>query len=412
MKKFIALLYFCATVAIIHAQSRADSVKNCPLQLTFAYPLGTNGVLGYNIRNNVSINLLTGIGNGVDGFEIAGLVNLNRQSVNGVQIAGVFNGNNGHLSGIQCSGFANATNGRAIGTQLAGFANLTNGDVDGGQGSGFANIVLGGLSGVQCAGFYNHSGTKMQGFQCSGFANFAGDSVSGTQIAGFCNIAMKNMTGTQASGFANIATGTCTGLQLSSFSNVATDSIAGTQITGFVNFARNINGFQIGIINISDTIKNGLPIGFMTITKGGYYSLEIEANEITHLNIAFKMGVKRFYNIYSAHASFHSGNVYWGQGYGFGSQWASKGKISVNTDIICASINKNDEIFEHLNLLNTLKLQVGYQISKTSQLFAGPAINVHLYNDSEQLLPYTFYEWNEGSHHIDISAGLGLGLRF
>ena len=59
----------------------SDTLLTSKVQVTFAYPLGSNGLNSLNYSNNFSLNILFGLNGGVDGVEIGGLMNYNKGEV-------------------------------------------------------------------------------------------------------------------------------------------------------------------------------------------------------------------------------------------------------------------------------------------------------------------------------------------
>lgn len=122
-------------------------------QLTFITPMSTDGKDTKNKEYKFSFNILGGITGGVNGFELGGLYNINKQDMRGFQMAGLFNNTEGIVSGLQIAGLAN------IGQKSSGF-----------QISGIANYTAE-LNDVQIAGITNiASGSR---FQLAGIANYA-----------------------------------------------------------------------------------------------------------------------------------------------------------------------------------------------------------------------------------------------
>ncbi|MCL2380549.1 MAG: hypothetical protein FWC64_03020 [Treponema sp.] len=190
-------------------------------------------------------------------FPLVGFVNIAGGSHSAPQV-GFINWNQNNFSSVQ-AGFVNTVGGDTAGLQL-GFINTTAGSFRGAQ-IGFVNTVAGDTSGPQL-----------------GFINTVAGSFGGTQI-----------------GFVNIVAGEeFRGLQLG-FVNIAPPNVSGTQIS-FLNIARRVSGFQFGFINYAESVENGIPIGFISIVReGGYRAIELSVNEMLPLNLAFKIGVERFY---------------------------------------------------------------------------------------------------------------------
>jgi len=109
MKQTISYLFLTLlmlTSSLVAAQE-AGSAKVRPVQVSFAYPLGTNGANSLNYSNNISLNILFGLNGGVNGAELGGLFNFNKGDVKWAQLAGVFNINTGDTSGVQLAGVFN-----------------------------------------------------------------------------------------------------------------------------------------------------------------------------------------------------------------------------------------------------------------------------------------------------------------
>jgi hypothetical protein len=155
------------TSSFVTAQE-ADSSKARPVQVSFAYPLGTNGASSLDYSNNISLNILFGLNGGVNGAELGGVFNFNKGDVKWAQLAGVSNINAGDTSGVQ----------------LAGVFNINTGDTSGVQSAGVFNVNLKDFSGFQI-GVLNYS-RKLRGVQL-GVVNITGNSEEGVPI-GLVNI--------------------------------------------------------------------------------------------------------------------------------------------------------------------------------------------------------------------------------
>lgn len=121
----------------------AENLKNFSMnkvaQVSFVPGIGTAGRKNTMYNTNLSLNVLGGINRGVNGIELGGIFNINRENVNGLQISGV------------------------------------------------SNIVNGNFNGVQLTQVYNHIGDTLQGVQLSSAINYA-RVVKGVQV-GIVNIA-------------------------------------------------------------------------------------------------------------------------------------------------------------------------------------------------------------------------------
>lgn len=346
-----------------------------PFQVTFVSPLGTNGQDCGRTVNIFSLNVIGGYAAGLEGMELGGVANVEKDYVNGVQMAGV----------------ANVVKGKTNGIQMSGFANVVGDTTKALQGAGFINVVNGAFTGIQTAGF----------------ANVTSGSVKGLQGCGFINVNKDSLTGIQVSGFANICGG----------------DVKGIQATGFINTAKKVKGMQIGVINICDSIE-GIPVGLLSIVrKNGYRRLDIYGTEALYANIAFKMGVRSFYNIFQGGAQLKNDKLRWGVGYGLGGEAPIGNRGFVNVEATTSHIFEAERIEPELHMLNRVCTTFGVRLGKTTAIYAGPAFNVmissqYLPGKSEpgsDIAPYTFYDHTfEGDKDVNLKMWLGFnaGIRF
>lgn len=405
-------------------------------QISFISPMGTNGTESHKYTNRVSINIFGGLHGGVNGFEAGGFANVIKNDVNGVQAAGFSNTVLGNVRGVQAAGFVNVAKGKVDGVQGAGFvnvaiesstavqgsgfANVIRGDNAGFQGSGFSNVVTGDLKGAQATGFSNVVRGELDGFQGAGFSNVTIGDVDGAQVAGFVNVAKGNVRGGQGAGFINVAVGDVDRAQIAGFANVAHGNVKGAQISGFFNKAKNVEGVQAGFLNIADSVK-GVPIGFLSIVKkGGYHRFELSGGESLHAAFNVKLGVKKFYNIFSIGTRQDQSNFFWAYGYGIGTWFPMGAKSGMNFDLMAYHVNPGVGHIGDVNLLNRLQMQYSYQPGKKTQLFIGPALNVMVttHTDNEGLpleptfAPWMGYEETNSGTYVGVYAGFNAGLRF
>jgi hypothetical protein len=163
-------------------RENADSTAIRPYHFGLIYPLSTNGVQANRYVNRVSAHVLAGTAAGLQGFEFAGIGNVDQRYVQGVQLGGIYN----IVPGSAPAGDSSSAAGRTLqGWQVAGVVNISGGQSDGGQVAGLANISQD-INGAQIAGFLNKA-RQVNGAQIGGFLNRA-RYVKGTQI-GFINIA-------------------------------------------------------------------------------------------------------------------------------------------------------------------------------------------------------------------------------
>lgn len=381
------------TVVVIHEfpnlklNSDRDSSEHMPAQFSFFYPIGSNGFQSPQIENNFSLNALYGVNGGVNGAEIGGLVNINQGDVNGFQVAGI----------------VNATKGSANGTIIGGIANIVTDSTKGILIAGISNIVGDSSSGFQIAGISNNVNGTFDGGQIAGIGNLNNGAVNGFQIAGISNVTNGDFNGFQLSGIANISHGKTTGTQL-----------------GFINYAKNMNGVQLGFLNVCGEPENLVPIGFLSIVKNGYHALEISAGESIYGNIALKLGAEKFYNSFRFGLGEYKGDSFLSYGYGIGTLISFNEKNKLALDISTNNIVDNFWNNWEINLLSRVELTYQRFIGKHFTVFGGPAFNVYVTQtliDGEYgaiHVPYTFYseDWSDGNVSMWVGFHAGAALRF
>lgn len=138
-------------------------------QLSFIFPIGTDGNNSKEKEYKLSLNILGGISGGVNGAEFGGWFNITKQNVIGFQGAGIFNYVQGGVEGVQMAGVMNYSNLKST-VQLAGILNMTQE-----------------TSNFQAAGIMNYSKGAAK-LQIASIANYSSE--AGTQIS-IVNIAKK-----------------------------------------------------------------------------------------------------------------------------------------------------------------------------------------------------------------------------
>lgn len=374
IKKF-ALLFLAMYLQISsHSQTPGkDSValRTSVFHLSFVTPVGTNGMESWNTVNKISVNLIAGCSGGVDGAE------------------------------------------------FSGFGSLIRKDVKGFQGAGFANAVLGKTEGAQFAGFSNFSKSALKGAQFSGFANVVTDSATAFQGAGFANVVKGNLKGFQIAGFANVTHGDVLGTQLAGFANIATGDVKGAQVSGFVNVAGDVNGLQLGVINVAKSVSGGAPVGVFSFVKNGYRAVEISGNESFYGMISFKTGIRAFYNIISLGASIRNDKVNWGWGYGFGTLITTGERTELAIEALSFHVNEEEWHTDRLNLLNRIQSVFSWKVNDYLSVFGGPSFNVMVSKAKDEngqayspaIVPWTVYNRIHRNTRVQMYPGFSVGVR-
>jgi hypothetical protein len=110
------------------------------------------------------------------------------------------------------------------------------------------------LKGVQIGTVFNQVEGDMKGIQFVGILNLVKGDTYGWQSAGIANITSK-VTGYQNAGIFNYSGDVC-GVQTAGLANIA-DDMKGVQASGIFNKAKTLSGFQIGLINVADSVSAG-----------------------------------------------------------------------------------------------------------------------------------------------------------
>ena len=338
-----------------------------PFQLSVTPGLGTHGPLSPQVINMVSINVLGGYNGGVNGFEIGGLFNIDKQSVQYFQAGGLFNIVGGHVRGIQFAGINNTVLDSVHGFQMAGIN----------------NTVKGNLSGFQLAGIYNHVSHSVKGVQVAGVANYSKASVTGSQFAGFANVSGVEVTG--------------------------------SQVAAVINYARHVKGGQIGLINISDT-SDGVGFGLINIVFKGYHKLSFSTDEVIDLNAAFKTGSRKLYNILQAGTSLHDTAKLYSFGYGLGSEIRLGKVFSVNPELTAQQLYLGS--WEYANILSKAKVNLNISLGRSLSLFGGPVFNVYYSKQKifsggyKSVIPPSTYRVYDFNSNVKGWLGWNAGINF
>lgn len=319
-------------------------------QASFVPFIGTNRKISGSVVNNFSLNILGGFSGGTNKAEIGGLFNINRRNVQYFQAAGLF----------------------------------------------------------------NQVGGTVKGFQVAGLTNINLDAVTGFQAAGIGNFSSGPVSGVQAAGVLNIVTSDLKGVQLAGVTNYTHHDLEGGQISTVLNIAKNVQGFQLGLFNYSDS-TSGTPIGLISFVRKGYHKVEIGVDEMLPLNISLRTGTRGFYNmIFAGMRPERADSVTWAFGYGVGSSPKLANKLFLNIELSSQQLLKGN--LEALNLINRGYLGLDYQFANKVGIFAGPSINWRVYDssysDHPELFTYTSPKIiSEQDYPDDIKSQLWWGFR-
>lgn len=392
-----------------------------PFQFTFFAPLSTNGIDAYKISNNASINMLTGVNGGLNGAEFTGLIGVNLGNVKGAQFAGLLNANTKSTKGAQFAGWANYSQGTLNGLQAAGLSNIAINNTTGAQVGGMINVIVGEATGAQLAGIASVTTKSSNVYQFSGIANGVSGNNKGLQAAGIVNYSMGNEAG-QLSGILNANIGNLKGIQISGIANFNSNKVTGAQISSILNFTRVLNGFQLGLVNYTDSLEKGAVIGLLSFVRNGYRSYEFSTSESLYGVFSFRTGTDNFYNILSFGASGRLSTLYWGFGYGIGTKVQVNDKVHLNIEGLTYHINEDSHYTHRLNSLNKLQILATIPMGNYMKMSVGPTWNVFVNeidvnnegrNELSQFAPYSvFNKTYNNDINIKMYPGFTLGVKF
>jgi hypothetical protein len=312
------------------------------------------------------------------------------------------------MKGMQIGGLFNAA-ADVKGLQIGGLVNAAN-DMEGLQIGGLINVADD-VKGLQIGGLFNAT-DDMQGMQISGLFN-AVDDMTGVQIGGLFNVA-DNMMGLQLGGLFNTAYN-MQGVQIGGLFNVA-GYANGLQIGGICNRSNTLRGVQIGLISINDTIEKGFPLSFVNIVKRGFYrEWELSFSDYTNVALSYKMGMKRFYTIYSVGANFIEDNL-WSVGFGFGNRTSLGSKFDFRPELI--SYNYYPLNFKNIQSVFATHLKFGfvYNFCEKFGLSLVPSVYVmhssrKWYQEHDKVSPIdAFYTHEKENQRTTIGGSVSIGL--
>jgi hypothetical protein len=333
--------FFLSSRAVVQSLNLADFFANKPVQMSLTPGLGTHGRMSGQVVNKLSLNIIGGYTAGMNGLELAGVFNFDKNNVRFVQAAGV------------------------------------------------VNVVGGKVEGVQLAGVYNHDLDSVFGVQAAGISNMIKGPVTGVQLAGVVNVSQDKVSGVQAAGVVNVSR-EAKGVQAAGVMNVS-HTVSGVQVSGIVNYTRRLRGVQIGLVNIADS-SSGFMIGLVNIVRNGVHEFTLSSNEMTPLNISYKTGSRSMYSILQV--GFDPGNnekVYT-YGIGIGNELRLSSRLALNSEFLLNSFIVGHES----NLPQVVRLQTSMRVKlgKSVSLFAGPALSITT-SSNESHLPDKYKKLND-----------------
>ncbi|MDR2072148.1 MAG: hypothetical protein LBP60_01760 [Spirochaetaceae bacterium] len=226
---------------------------------------------------------------------------------------------------------------------------------------------------------------------------------------GLINIAGKDIRGVQW-GLANTAGGELLGVQLG-LASIAARGVEGAQI-GLVNISpKKVRGMQVGLFNYADSVAGGVPIGLLSIVReGGYRALELSFAETMPVNLAFKIGVEKFYSsfIVSFYPDFKDPGANLGFGFGIGSIIPVTNRFFINPELNSVTPLTLDQNFVSFTPL------AGFKLGSHFSIVAGPSLTyMYTSNDSNSRAPvFTAGKKLNDEHSLLLGVKAGIRIQF
>ncbi|BDD03553.1 hypothetical protein [Aureibacter tunicatorum] len=353
--KRVLTLAAAIVMIFLNGRSFGQEKVNTLGQVSFAYPIGTNGFESMDYVNDFSFNIIYGMNGGVNGFELGSVMNYNQGNVSGFQIGGVTNITMGYQKGFSLSGVANIVKDSIDGFGLSGVANLMNANSKGVFISGAANLAKGNVKGFQLSTI-NVTNGELDGFGL-----------------GVVNVTRK-LKGAQF-GVVNVV-GSEEGATPIGLINVVKGGLYEIELAGGEALYANVN-FKMGVEK------------FYTIFKAGYSTHKGE-------------------DIFS-----------YGLGFGTNIALSSTRKHNLVFDLSANQLVRAwDWDYDEINLLNKLDITYKYRLNDHISFFAGPSFNVYVtglkvdgeYGSLE--IPYTLFESESSKNKTYGWIGANAGVSF
>lgn len=469
MKPLAILLILCLTFLLLAPDATAqqnDELKYRRWRLTLFPPISTNGMEAPQYSAKYSINFIAGYHGALDGIEVGGLLNYNKQYAHGFQIAGGANLTGGDMAGINFAGLVNFSRYDMSGVQISGGTNISGDDLEGVQGSGLlnfakgassgmqfsggGNIALGDLEGIQGAGVFNATWQSISGLQFAGGGNFAKENVEGLQLSGVFNVAGSNLSGLQISGITNFAAGEIEGMMIAGGLNFARKDASGLLISGGANYAYELNGLaisglgnvakelnglqisgllnasveaqgmQVGFINVAKEFE-GMPVGFISFYGNGRKNIETRFSDGGFTDFGLTLGTYRIYNMpYFGINPLLDRNVYrigWSIGLEKNIQDVfpdyENEAMFVNQEFSVAH-HFEDEWDKTTNLIYSYKYLFGKKFGNGASVYGGPSINIQVtrVNSADDYTWYSMWspEWKGRQYRFWLGFTAGIRL--
>ncbi len=213
------------------------------------------------------------------GVSIAGLGVVAQGDMYGINVSGLGTVSQGDMAGVNLSGLGTVAQRDMAGINVAGLGTVAQGDMRGLNVAGLGTVAEGDMEGINIGGLAAVAQGGMRGLSVGGLAVVAEEGVSGLTVAGLAIVGLESVRGIAVTLGAVESASSVRGLAVAGYRIKSPDvrgfvipvawlraeALRGVSISaynrvlasqrgltiGLVNYARELHGFQLGVLNIA-----------------------------------------------------------------------------------------------------------------------------------------------------------------
>jgi hypothetical protein len=216
----------------------------------------------------------------IQGFSFGLAAVVTEQELTGVNIGGLAIVSGGDLGGINFGGLATVSRGTSKGINFGGLAVVSEGDLYGINFGGLAVVAKGEMKGINFGGLAVVSENNMLGLNFGGLAVVSRDELKGINFGGLAVVAEGELAGLNSALIALVSQEGISGLNIVGYKvetpkinglNVSlgwtdVDDLKGISVSCYNKIRGTQTGLVIGLFNVADEL-NGVQIGLLNIAK-------------------------------------------------------------------------------------------------------------------------------------------------
>jgi hypothetical protein len=338
-------------------------------------------------------------------------------------------GHSDKLRGAQLSLAGNIAQDGVVGAQVGGAFALSYGPVLGAQVAAYT-MAMSGLRGAQFGWITNVARGPVRGAQV-GMVNIVNGPTRGAQV-GLVNVEKGDLDGAQI-GLVNVdkPTAESRGAQIGLVNATGGTGARTASSVGLANLANKQHGVQVGLVNVVDEIdgvqvglvsfarkNSGASIAIIPIVLDGDNRLTLDWSDTSAGTVGFKLGTRRFYVAAALGITRdidRDGQREYASRFGLGVHVIPRGgPFFLDVEAASASFATLAHARDEQRWIHSLRLQVGFALTKHLAVVAGPALNVQEARGDDDRRPrgVSFAEqvWTSGRTTVRMYPGLSAGL--